>query len=76
MAPDRRADMTELLTAAEVAAILRCDPAAARQLMRAGRLEASKICGRWLVTPAALDTLIAESSNRTQSAHRRRRRRR
>lgn len=43
-----------------------------RAQLRAGRLRGSKIGGRWLVEPAALDDMVAAGSN--QQVRRRRRR--
>ena len=43
-----------------------------RMQLRAGRLRGSKVGGRWLVEPAAIDEMVAAGSN--QQVRRRRRR--
>ncbi|MBM0128048.1 helix-turn-helix domain-containing protein [Pimelobacter simplex] len=44
-----------------------------RMQLRAGRLRGSRIGGRWLIEPAAIEEMVAAGSNR-QGRRRRRRR--
>lgn len=43
-----------------------------RAQLRAGRLRGSKIGGRWLIEPAAIDDMVAAGSNRPVRRRRRR----
>lgn len=55
-------DLSDLATPEDVAAILRCDAKWVRNQCRAGRLQAVKIAGRYLIEgPAAVRKFIEES---------------
>jgi len=57
----RPEEPTALLTAAEVAAILRISPARAVRLCRDGKLPASKPAGQWRISVADLAAHIESS---------------
>ena len=63
------------LTVPEVAERLRCGEWTVKKLCRSGAIEASKVGGKWVATPEAVEDYVASQSNRVQSVQRRRRRR-
>lgn len=66
--------MSELLTPEEVAARLpRFTTFWVQKQCRTGRLRASKLGNKWLITPADLDEFIANGSNDLKPRKRRRR---
>jgi excisionase family DNA binding protein len=48
--------MSDLLTAAEAAAELRCHEKTVRRMIGRGEIEARLVAGRWLIARAALPT--------------------
>lgn len=50
--------MTDLLTAQEAAAHLRCHEKTVRRMILAGKLRATRVAGRYLIDPADLPTTL------------------
>lgn len=80
-APHTSAHGLTYLTVGEAAVRLRANYYTVTRLCATGKLRASKPAGRWLITEAALDDLLADYSNAssestpTETTTRRRRRR-
>lgn len=55
--------MTDYLTAADAAKVLRCTPYTVATMCRAGTIAASKPSKAWLIKPADLDAYITAHRN-------------